>query len=120
MVTHMTFFWGKNSTETLYSYMVDLISVFMLSMLVECLSHTGFIHSSMNDIVAGLLQTLMYGVRIGLAYLVMLSVMSFNVGILIVAVAGYSVGFLIFGSRVFDKSRTGMYKIPADLPPLNC
>ncbi|KAL7173312.1 hypothetical protein ACSBR2_032722 [Camellia fascicularis] len=119
MMNHMTFSWGKNS-ESLNSYILNLASIFMLSMLVESLSHTRLIHSGMNNVAAGLLQTLMYGVRIGLAYLVMLAVMSFNIGILLAAVAGYSVGFLIFGSRLFDKSETAAYQKPTDLPPLNC
>ncbi|KAL6974994.1 hypothetical protein U1Q18_041762 [Sarracenia purpurea var. burkii] len=121
----MTFFWGKNrslsSSDNLDSYILDLVWVFLLSMLVECLSHTRLISSAgFNDVAAGLLQTLMYGARIGVAYLVMLAVMSFNVGALIAAVAGYSVGFLVFGSRVFRKPETAMYGKPTDLPPLSC
>ncbi|XP_058198327.1 copper transporter 1-like [Rhododendron vialii] len=121
MNSHMTFTWGKNSKESLISYLIDLISVFLLSLLVECLSHTRFINAVTNDIVAGLMQTVLYGVRIGLAYLVMLLVMSCNVGILLAAVAGFSAGFLLFGSRVFRTSETiGVYQKPTDLPPLNC
>ncbi|KAA8543809.1 hypothetical protein F0562_022014 [Nyssa sinensis] len=116
MMMHPTFFWGK-STGSFSSYVLDLIAVFVLSMLVEWLSHVRLIHTSKSNVNAGLLQTLMYGIRMGLAYLVMLAVMSFNLGILLAAVAGYSVGFLIFGSRVFDKSP---YENPSDLPPLNC
>ncbi|KAF7119720.1 hypothetical protein RHSIM_Rhsim13G0075800 [Rhododendron simsii] len=95
MNSHMTFIWGKNGKESLISYLIDLISVFLLSLLVECLSHTRFINAVTNDVVAGLMQTVMYGVRIGLAYLVMLLVMSCNVGILLAAVAGFSAGFLV-------------------------
>ncbi|KAI8523697.1 hypothetical protein RHMOL_Rhmol13G0092700 [Rhododendron molle] len=121
MNPHMTFIWGKNSRESLISYLVDLISVFLLSLLVECLSHTRFINAITNDVVAGLMQTVMYGVRIGLAYLVMLLVMSCNVGILLAAVAGFSAGFLVFGSRFFRASETiGAYQKSTDLPPLNC
>ncbi|KAH7838998.1 hypothetical protein Vadar_033552 [Vaccinium darrowii] len=121
MNSPMTFSWGKKSTESLTSYLLDLGSVFLLSMLVECLSHTRFINSIANDVVAGLLQSVLYGVRIGLAYLVMLLVMSCNVGIFLAAVAGFSAGFLLFGSRVFRKSETvGMYQKSTDLPPLNC
>ncbi|XP_052178922.1 copper transporter 1-like [Diospyros lotus] len=112
----MAFSWGKN-TESQSSYIVELVSVFLLSILVESLSHTRFISSMTSRVGAGLLQTLMYGVRMALAYLVMLAVMSFNVGVLLVAVAGYSVGFFIFGSRVFEKLEYGK---PSDLPPLNC
>ncbi|KAG5515193.1 hypothetical protein RHGRI_036286 [Rhododendron griersonianum] len=121
MNSHMTFIWGKNSKESLISYLVDLISVFLLSLLVECLSHTRFINAVTNNVVAGLMQTVMYGIRIGLAYLVMLLVMSCNVGILLAAVAGFSAGFLLFGSRFFRTSETiGVYQKSTDLPPLNC
>lgn len=125
---------------------IDLGSVFLMSMLVEWLSHTRFVvdHPESNDdnnnknVVAGLIQTGLYGIRITLAYLVMLQVMlSFDdVWILIVAVAGYSLGFLIFGSRVVGDDDDGNNKHkherglllfyqkkpthPTDLPPLNC
>ncbi|KAL6974995.1 hypothetical protein U1Q18_041763 [Sarracenia purpurea var. burkii] len=81
--TSMTFFWGKNrsssSSDNLDSYILDLVWVFLLSMLVECLSHTCLISSAgINDVAVGLFQTLMYGARIGVVYLVMLAIMSFN------------------------------------------
>ncbi|RVW56618.1 Copper transporter 1 [Vitis vinifera] len=129
MMTHMTFFWGT-STEIFFSgwpgqssgmYAVALALVFGLSMLVEWLSHTRFIKSTTNKLVAGLLQTAMYGLRVGLAYLVMLAVMSFNVGVFLAAIAGYTTGFLLFGSRVFrDSSDMLPYEKASDLPPLNC
>lgn len=112
----MTFVWGRNS-ESLEMYVLNLVSVFVLSLLVEWLSHTRFVSSEMDNVVAGFVQTTLYGARILMAYLVMLAVMSFNVGVLLVAVAGYTVGFLVFGSRVFDRSE---YHKASDLPPLNC
>ncbi|KAJ0091702.1 hypothetical protein Patl1_14570 [Pistacia atlantica] len=61
--------------------------------------------STSSVVTAGLLQTLMYAIRVALAYLLMLAVMSFNIGVLVAAVGGYSVGFLVFGSQVFRKFR---------------
>ena len=130
MMSQMTFYWGK-STEIFFSgwpgpssgmYAVALVMVFVIATLVEWISHTKFINSTTNNkIVVGLLQTAMYGVRIGLAYLVMLAVMSFNVGVLLAAIAGYTTGFLLFGSRVFrDSSQMLPYEKASDLPPLNC
>ncbi|XWS28763.1 hypothetical protein CRYUN_Cryun25bG0099200 [Craigia yunnanensis] len=109
---HMTFFWGRNTEDTipgwpgrsLYSYFFGLIWVFLLSLMVERLSHTRFIKPGTNDFTAGLLQTLMYAIRVALAYLVMLAVMSLNFDVFLASVAGYAVGFLVYSSRVFRKS----------------
>ncbi|KAK2999059.1 hypothetical protein RJ639_022699 [Escallonia herrerae] len=112
MMMHMTFFWGKNS-EILFSgwpgtnsamYALALVFVFFLAFIVEWLSHSRFIKQEANHVAAGLAQTLMHALRVGLAYLVMLAVMSFNAGVFIVAVAGHTLGFFFFGSRVFKKS----------------
>lgn len=63
----------------------------------------------------------MYAARVGLAYLVMLAVMSFDVGVLLAAIAGCSVGFLVFGSRVFMRSKVVPSNMDhTDLPPLKC
>lgn len=123
---HMTFFWGKNA-EILFSewpgtsagmYALALIFVFVLSVLVEWLSHCRLIKPGSPELAAGLIQTMLHAMRVGLAYMVMLAVMSFNAGVFLVAVAGHTVGFLLFGSRVFKKSDTE--KVGSDLPPTTC
>ncbi|XP_047978096.1 copper transporter 1-like [Salvia hispanica] len=115
-MAHMTFFWGKNS-EILFSgwpgtrtgmYVLALIFVFALAFIVELLSS----YLQRAEKVSALVRTLVHGLRIGLAYLVMLALMSFNAGVFIVAVVGHSLGFLVFGSRVFkrfcgDSDKTG-------------
>ncbi|KAM3376155.1 copper transporter 1 [Capsicum galapagoense] len=126
MMMHMTFFWGKN-TEILFSgwpgydnlgmYILALVVVFFIAILVEFLSHSKYIKEDADNLTAGLLQTTLYGLRIGLAYVVMLAVMSFNAGVFLVAIVGHSFGFLVFGSRVFKKSSSGQ---TSDLPPLSC
>lgn len=126
MMMHMTFFWGKNA-EILFSgwpgtrtgmYVLALIVVFVLSFIVEWLSHCQLIKPGSTNVAAGLVQTLLHGFRVGLAYMVMLAVMSFNVGVFLVAVAGHTLGFLFFGSRVFKKSSPPAKT--SDLPPLSC
>ncbi|XP_060175073.1 copper transporter 6-like [Lycium barbarum] len=126
MMMHMTFFWGKN-TEILFSgwpgydnlgmYILALVVVFFMAIFVEFLSHSNYINENADHVTAGLLQTTLYGLRIGLAYIVMLAVMSFNGGVFLVAIVGHSLGFLVFGSRVFKKPSSGKN---LDLPPMSC
>ncbi|GLT66981.1 hypothetical protein SLA2020_393190 [Shorea laevis] len=127
MMMHMTFFWDKNS-EILFSgwpgtragmYAVALVVVFLMAFLIEWLSHSRFIRPDSDDVVAGITQTLLHGLRVGVAYLVMLAVMSFNGGVFLAAVAGHTLGFFLFGSRVF-KRETLPYKNSSDLPPMSC
>ncbi|KAF8403008.1 hypothetical protein HHK36_011103 [Tetracentron sinense] len=128
MMMHMTFFWGKNAA-ILFSgwpgtstgmYVLALILVFGLSVLVEWLSHSRLLKSSTNNVAAGLVQTAMHTIRVGLAYMLMLALMSFNGGVFLVAVAGHSIGFLLFGSRIFRKSEIPPYEKHSDLPPMSC
>lgn len=128
MMAQLTYFWGT-SIEIIFpgwpgrsfsSYILALSLVFLISLLVEWLSHARLIKSSSNYVTAGLLKTLMYTIRIALAYLVMLAVMSFNIGVFLAAVGGYSAGFLIFGTQVFRKFKVEPYQDISDLPPLNC
>lgn len=61
-----------------------------------------------TPLVSGVTQTGVYAVRTVLAYLVMLSVMSFNVGVLIAVVAGHALGFFVVKVRALNQptSRT--------------
>ncbi|XP_022156086.1 copper transporter 1-like [Momordica charantia] len=85
-------------------YVLALLFVFALAFLVECLSHSRLIKEDSSAAAAGLIRTLLHTVRVGLAYLVMLAVMSFNVGVFLVAVGGHCLGFFLFGSRFFKQS----------------
>ncbi|XP_022998909.1 copper transporter 1-like [Cucurbita maxima] len=109
---HMTFFWGTNA-EILFRnwpgdrsgmYALALILIFVLAFIVEWLSHSRLIKEDSSAAAAGLIRTLMHTVRVGLAYLVMLAVMSFNVGVFLVAIGGHCLGFFFFGSRFFKNS----------------
>ncbi|XP_004145275.1 copper transporter 1-like [Cucumis sativus] len=112
MMMHMTFFWGTNA-EILFHrwpgersgmYALALIFIFVLAFLVEWLTHCRLIKEDSSRAAAGLIRTLMHTVRVGLAYLVMLAVMSFNVGVLLVAIGGHCLGFFLFGSKFFKRS----------------
>lgn len=113
--THMTFFWSKNA-EILFSgwpgsrtgmYVLALLLVFVLSILVEWLSHySQWIKKDTSNVKAGLIQTICHGVKMALAYLVMLAVMSFNVGVFVVSVSGHIIGFLVFGTKIFKRAQS--------------
>ncbi|KAF5193828.1 Copper transporter [Thalictrum thalictroides] len=129
MMMHMTFYWGKEALILFHGwpgsstgmYVLALIFVFVLAMLIEWLSNSRIIkQGSSSHVSAGLVQTVLHTVRVGLAYMVMLAVMSFNVGVLLVAVAGHSIGFLVFGSRVFKPQVVGESEKPRDLPSMAC
>ncbi|KAK7312445.1 hypothetical protein VNO77_36311 [Canavalia gladiata] len=125
MMMHMTFFWGKD-TNILFNnwpggksgmYVLALVFVFVMAFFVELLSQTRFIKPGLNHVVAGLIQTLVHVLRVGLAYLVMLALMSFNGGVFLVAILGHALGFFI-STMAFKKS------LPknegSDLPPISC
>ncbi|KAL6341630.1 hypothetical protein AAG906_032751 [Vitis piasezkii] len=114
MMMHMTFYWGKKA-EILFSgwpgtrsgmYALALIVVFVMAIIVEWLSHCQLIKPGSTHVAAGVVQTLLHAIRMGLEYMVMLALMSFNGGMFLVAVAGHAVGFLVFGSRLFRGSET--------------
>lgn len=104
-LTHMTFFWSKNA-EILFSgwpgtrtgmYVLALIIVFVVSLLAEWLANCNYFKVKLTNNC--LIKTFVHGVKIALAYLLMLAVMSFNVGIFIVVMAGHTFGYFLFGSR---------------------
>ncbi|GMI97142.1 copper transporter 6 [Hibiscus trionum] len=126
MMMHMTFFWGTDA-QILFSgwpgtrtgmYVLALIVVFLLAFTAEFLSHSQLVKpGSANHVTASLVQTLLHALRVGLAYLVMLAIMSFNGGVFLAAVAGHFLGFLLFGSQVFKKPPAAVPAKTSDLPP---
>lgn len=113
LLTHMSFYWGKD-TQVLFSgwpghnsgmYAVAIIFVFFLAIIVEFLSNINIVKRKpeSNRAAAVFFQMGIHSIRAGFAYLVMLSVMSFNGGIFIAAVVGHAFGYLFFGSPIFKK-----------------
>lgn len=106
--TAMTFFWGRKS-EVLFTnwpgdsrgmYALALIVVFLLAAGAEIISTHRLDRLAHNK---GLAQTAVHTLRVGLMYLLMLAVMSFNGGMFIAACVGHAVGFLLFRSAIFSK-----------------
>ncbi|XP_021715333.1 copper transporter 6-like [Chenopodium quinoa] len=111
MMMHMTFYWGKNG-QILFSgwpgtstglYILALVLVFLLSLLVEWLACSRLVKPSGEGFGSCILRTLVHALRMGLAYLLMLAVMSFNVGVFIVVIVGHALGYMVFGSRNSNK-----------------
>ncbi|KAI4302695.1 hypothetical protein MLD38_038414 [Melastoma candidum] len=104
----MSFYWGKEATvlfcswpgEDLGMYVLCLLFIFFLAAIQEIL------HLTMNGkLVAARTvwesagQAVAHGLRMVMAYLVMLAVMSFNGGVFIAAVIGHAFGFFIVKAR---------------------
>lgn len=110
---HVAFFWGHR-VQVLFPnwpgnragvgmYLLCLLVVLALAALVETLSAVSRGLSRRRS-SAVLLITGVHAAKMGLAYLVMLTVMSFNAGVLLAAVAGHAVGFLVARSGVLGRA----------------
>ncbi|KAH7553769.1 hypothetical protein ACOSP7_029380 [Xanthoceras sorbifolium] len=106
---HMSFYWGKDAIiffsgwpeKSLGMYVLALCFVFLLGLAVEVLSVSPQLTAGgrSNSMLGVFVQACVYGVKMGFAYLVMLSVMSYNLGVFIVAVAGHTAGFFLVKAR---------------------
>ncbi|XP_020594606.1 copper transporter 6-like [Phalaenopsis equestris] len=117
---HMTFFWGDR-VQILFSgwpgdrgfgvYFFALLLVAIAAAAEEALSTLSRrlaqspTASPGSRASVGFALTALHTLRMGLLYLVMLAVMSFNVGVLIAAVVGHAVGYFFAGSGTFNWTR---------------
>eukprot|EP00250_Pteridium_aquilinum_P018482 c2410_g1_i1 orf=320-769(-) len=124
---HMTFYWGKQATilfdgwktSTWLNFSFSLIALFVSSILLQYLANSRVSASSSPgkshsfdtkvsllgkatlsvSLSKKLLGSALFGVRVGLGYLLMLAVMSFNGGVFIAVVLGFAVGHFLFASE---------------------
>ncbi|KAK3037491.1 hypothetical protein RJ639_031985 [Escallonia herrerae] len=96
-ILHTAFYWGTEA-KFLFPGWPGKSPV-----LVEGLSHCTVVKPGLNRVAGGFFQTGIFAVRAGLAYMVMLAVMSYNGGVFLAAVAGHAVGFAVFRSLGFRR-----------------
>ncbi|XP_062185462.1 copper transporter 6-like [Phragmites australis] len=139
-IMQMTFFWGDRAVVLFPgwpgargagAYVLCLLFVLALAALTEALAAVSSWVARRgvgSRASSAALLTAAHAVRMGMAYLVMLAVMSFNGGVLLAAVAGHALGFLLARSRVHpgavhgggaaarDRELGGMAIPPSDGP----
>ncbi|KAJ1690286.1 hypothetical protein LUZ63_014441 [Rhynchospora breviuscula] len=117
MMMHMTFFWGKDTliifpgwpgNAGIGMYLLSILFVLIMAALAEALSAVSNRFSQSDKTASNaVMLTAIHALRMGVAYLVMLAVMSFNVGVFLAALAGHAIGFFLGRSGFFPRYRTG-------------
>ncbi|EOY07358.1 Ctr copper transporter - like 1 [Theobroma cacao] len=114
MDMHMSFYWGKD-VIVLFSgwpesnsgmYVLAIFFVLLLGAAIEVLSMLPPVKPGTKPVLGAFTQASVYAVRMCFAYMVMLSVMSYNLGIFIAAVAGHAIGFFIVKLRALQAKET--------------
>ncbi|XP_062092097.1 copper transporter 6-like [Humulus lupulus] len=116
---HSSLYWGKDAVilfsgwpnQNLGMYMLAFFLIFLIAVAAEVLSVSPTVKAGTSPIKAGAIQASVYAFRIGFVYLVMLSVMSFNIGIFIAAVAGHTLGFFIIKARSHAQTNQAAPKV---------
>lgn len=112
MVMHVTFFWSKDfdmlfngwPNGELGMYILALAFVLFLAVIDEFLSIFPVDKLGNSPFVGGLIHALFYGLRMALVYLLMLCVMSYNVGVFVFVVVGHIIGCFLVKYRAISKA----------------
>lgn len=117
LMMHMTFFWGKDALILFPSwpgnagigmYLLSLLVIFSLAAVAETLmAFSNHISQSGSTASNAFILTAIHTLRMGVLYLVMLAVMSFNVGVLLATLVGHAVGFFLGRSGFFLRQGNG-------------
>ncbi|KAJ0742901.1 putative Ctr copper transporter [Helianthus annuus] len=110
---HMTFFWGKNvvmlfddwPNGKLGMYILALVVLFVVAVAIEFLAYFSAVKTRASPIMSGLAHASVHGLRMALAYLVMLAVMSYNIGVFICVVVGHAFGYFLVKYRAALKGK---------------
>ncbi|CAI9297706.1 unnamed protein product [Lactuca saligna] len=89
VMMHMSFFWSKD--------VVMLINGWPNGKLVVKLQGS-------SPFIGGLVHATFYGLRMALVYLIMLCVMSYNVGVFVFVVAGHVIGCFLVKYRMISRA----------------
>ncbi|GLJ05406.1 hypothetical protein SUGI_0017680 [Cryptomeria japonica] len=114
----MAFYWGRRvdlmfpgwSTHTVAQYVLSLAALFALALFHQALTHVRTLvfdpehggNSRKNlgskSLGTSIAETVAFALNAATGYILMLAVMSYNVGVFLVVLAGLSVGFFFFRS----------------------
>ncbi|GLT89498.1 hypothetical protein SLE2022_074760 [Rubroshorea leprosula] len=107
MIMHMSFYWGKDAI-ILFSgwpegsagmHVLALLFTLSLGVAIEVLSVSSAANPGKNPILGTFTQACVHAIRMGFAYMVMLAVLSYNLGIFIAALASHAMGFFVVRAR---------------------
>ncbi|KAL7588861.1 copper transporter 6 [Lactuca sativa] len=113
VMMHMSFFWSKDvvmlingwPNGKLGMYILALACVLVLTIVVEFLSVFPVVKlQGSSPFIGGLIHATFYGLRMALVYLIMLCVMSYNVGVFVFVVAGHVIGCFLVKYRMISRA----------------
>ena len=87
---------------------IYLLATFLLSVAIEWLNRCRWFHTTWINNIDGLKLMTIHAARVGLTYLLMLAVMSFDIVVLVAVVLGHAVGFFLFARpRIVQETGVG-------------